>query len=63
MLVMKKTLKYTPWCGECDEFIIREHIVRFSKSDDGDITYIHLTTGEKIAAKEDIYTLEARYKL
>jgi hypothetical protein len=58
---MKKTLRYTPFYGTYEEVIVKEHIVRFSKSDDGNVSYIHLTTGEKFAATETMDTLEARY--
>jgi hypothetical protein len=59
---MRKTLSYEP-IDEDSSFrgvIMVDKIVRLSKSDDGEVTYVHLINGEKIATLDSINTIEAR---
>lgn len=45
------------------EVILVNHIIRLSKNWDEDLTYIHLSNGEKLISKDSINTLEARINL
>lgn len=55
-----ETLSYSPIGKECRELIMIDKIVRFSKSNDGEITYIHLINGEVIETEDSINTIETR---
>lgn len=55
-----KTLRFKPKNKEYCELIIIDKIVRFSKSEDGETTYIHLINGEIIASEDSVNTIEAK---
>jgi len=55
-----KTLTHSPADSNYHEVIITDKIVRLSKSEDGEITYIHLMNGEVIASEDSMNTIEAR---
>ena len=55
-----KTLSYSPLKGEYYGEIVIDKIVRFSKSDDGEVTFIHLTNGEIIESDDKIVGLKSR---
>ena len=55
-----KLLNYSPADGEYTESVMIDKIVRFSKSADGEITFIHLANGEIIPSEDSLKTLEAR---
>lgn len=55
-----KTLEYDPVESEYRGVIITSTIVRLSKSNDGETSFIHLNNGEVIETNDSINTLEAR---
>ena len=55
-----KTLRHSPVDSEYSSVIIADKIVRLSKSEDGEVTYIHLTNGEVIESEDSMNTIEAR---
>lgn len=57
---MKRTLRYDAAGYDYELCVVEEYIVRFSKSADGELTYIHLSNGEELATLDSINTLEAR---
>lgn len=57
---MKKTLRYNSPESDYDMYVVKHFIIRFSKSSDGELTYIHLTNGEVLAALDSIHTLDER---
>ena len=55
-----RVLNYSPAGREYMEVVMVDKIIRFSKSADGEITFIHLTNGEIIPSNDSLKTLEAR---
>ena len=55
-----KTLRYDAIGSEWPAVIIASYIVRLSKSGDGGITNIHLSTGEVVQSNDSINCIEAR---
>jgi len=54
------TLYYSPYNGQYDHLVMINRIVRLSKSNDGEITFIHLDTGEILESTDSIKTINAR---
>lgn len=57
---MSKTLRYSPVEGEYAGCCLIDKIVHFSKSENGETTFIHFMNGDKVEVEESINTLEAR---
>jgi len=57
-----KTLTYKDLDGD-ELVVVARRIVRLSKNWIHDFTYIHLDTGETLASKDSMKTLEARLNL
>ena len=55
-----KTIHFHSADSGWNEVIMVDKIVRLSKSDSGDFTYIHLVGGEEVRSNDSIKTLEAR---
>ncbi len=55
-----KTLSYSPVLSDYEGLIVASRIVRLSKSQDGEVTYIHLIGGEIIHAEDSMFSLELR---
>ena len=60
---MKKLLNYDAVDDENTTEVMIDKIVRFSKSKDNEITYIHLINGEILESNDSIKTLTARIEL
>lgn len=43
-----------------EHVVIVEHITHLTKSDDGDLTFIHLTNGTILTSSDSIKTLKAK---
>ena len=55
-----KSLRHSPVDSEYSSVIIADKIVRLSKNEDGEITFIHLMNGEVIESEDSMNTIEAR---
>ena len=56
----KKILRYSPFGGDFAGLIAIDKILHINKSEDGEITYIHLVDGTILKSNDSINTLEAR---
>jgi len=57
---MKITIEYEPTENSYTNIIMIDKIVRMSKSNDGEVTFIHLITGEIVESLTSIMTLNSR---
>lgn len=57
---MARTIRYDPFDNDYEFSVVVEHIIRLSKSRNGELTNIHLSTGEVLPSHDSINTLEAR---
>jgi len=57
---MKKSIRYSPINNEFDSLVMIDKIIHMTKSYNGSITYIHLSTGNILESDDSINTLEAR---
>lgn len=55
-----RIIEYDSPESEYRTFVMIDKIVRLSKHEDGEITLIHLTTGEVLQSTDSIKTLVAR---
>lgn len=56
------TFRYDPGPEiEFEHAMVASSIERFSKSDDGELTLMHLKSGRVVSSTDSLNTLEARY--
>ena len=61
---MQKTIRFNDIESGFEYSVVAERIVYLSKKDEeGDITIVHLDTGEKLETDDSINTIEARINL
>jgi hypothetical protein len=57
---MSKTLRYSIPDSEYEGCILIDKITYMDKSNDGELTFVHLVNGETVTTDDSINTLEAR---
>lgn len=48
--------------NDYEHYVVVSRIVRLSKSDDGEVTFVHLDNGEVIQSSDSMKTISARIK-
>ena len=55
-----EVIEFSPTEGSYPEYLASDRVVRLSKSQDGEKTFIHLDTGEILESEDSMKTIAAR---